>query len=450
MDEHAPPAGGFAPPAPPGPAPQPHAVQRPYAVPQPYALPQPYAAPPPGRRTGVVVLVTALVAGLIGVLLGVAGTLAVQSLGRPTGPTTPGEGQQAADVVPERLPELLAWVEQRTGYEFETTPEVVVLPGDEFEDAVLAPLPDDAAEPSSQPTDDFTATVTALGLVEDPDAFDSFMADGFAEGVVGFYDTVDERIRLRETPWGPATEVTLLHELVHALQDQVVDLDAVTARTAYYDETYQALSAVVEGHATLVEQDWLVEQGDDYTERYYRDGPTGAEAYEPLGAALAWLPYELGGWAVGVLEESEGPQASFEVLASPPTTLEQLWDVEGWRAGEPDEADPADLDRPEPPEGQDVLDRGSLGVHVLSLLTLEDPETYADLPYEDELPLQGWAGDEYVTWADGDQVCTRLVLLGDSERAASGLVEDLRPWVQAGGKADADGSTVELRRCADR
>jgi hypothetical protein len=454
LDEHRPPpAGGFAPPA----TPQPYAPpQQQYALPQPYPEqqqypPQPYPlAAPAGRRTWVVVLVTALVAGLVGVLLGVAGTLAWQSLDDPAGATTPGEGQQAADVVPDRLPELVAWVEERAGREFTATPEVVVLPEDEFEDALLAPLPDDAVEPRSLPTEDFTATVTAFGLVEDPDEYDAFMEDGFAGGVVGFYDTADEVIRLRGTTWDPAMEVTLVHELVHALQDQVVDLDAVTARTAHYDETYQALSAVVEGQATVIEQDWLFEQGEDYTERYWEGGPTGDEAYEPLGVALSWLPYELGGWAVGVLEDSEGPQATFEVLAAPPTTLEQVWDVEGWRAGDTDEADPADLAQPEPPDGQDVLDRGSLGVHLLSMLTTtDDPDAYSGLVYEDELPLEGWAGDEYVTWADGDRVCTALDLRGDSAEAAADLVEDLEPWTDRGGSAVADGSDVRLERCSE-
>ena len=478
MDEHAPPpAAGFAPPAgppaapPPPPtapvAPAPYAqppypqqpyVQQPY-VEQPYAQHPPYPsagsaayplAPPPGRRW-VPVLVAALVAGLVGLLLGIAGTLAVQSVDdRPDQESTPDAGRDAAEVVPERLPELVAWVEERAGREFASTPEVVVLPEDEFEEAVLAPLPDDAVEPRSLPTEDFTATVTALGLVQDPDAYDAFAEEGFAEGVVGYYDTVDEKIRLRGTQWGPGMEVTLVHELVHALQDQEVDLDAVTAGTAYYDESYQALSAVIEGHATVIEQDWLLEQGEDYTDRYFEDGPAGGDAYEPLGAALSWLPYELGGWAVTVLEESEGPQASFEVLAAPPTTLEQLWDVEGWRAGDADAADPVDLDQPEPPQGQDVLDRGSLGVHVLSMLTLDDPDAYVDLPYEDELPLEGWAGDEYVTWADGDRVCTRLALRGDSPEAAGALAEALQPWAEAGGRVEADGSTVDLQRCADR
>ena len=43
---------------------------------------------------------------------------------------------------------------------------------------------------------------------------------------------------------------------------------------------------VVEGHATLVEEDWLEEQGEDYADEYWDDVPEGADdAYEPFGAA---------------------------------------------------------------------------------------------------------------------------------------------------------------------
>ena len=88
-----------------------------------------------------------------------------------------------------------------------------------------------------------------------------------------------------------------MHELVHALQDQVVDLDAVTARTAYYDETYQALSAVVEGHATVVEQDWLMEQGRRLHRPVLRGRPDGGRlrAVRRRHVVAALRPRRLGG-----------------------------------------------------------------------------------------------------------------------------------------------------------
>lgn len=462
-DRFAPPTGGFSSPSGPPvqPPPPPPVQQQPYAAqpyaPQPYA-PQPYAQPypqpypiaptgPTRRSTVVAVVVTAVVAGLVGALLGVAGTLLVQGLAEDPAPDVDA-GRPAAEVLPERLPEVLAWVQERVGTDFTTTPEVLVLPGDEFEDALLGPARGEEGLPQERPEQDFTSTVTALGLVADAEAYDEYSSTGFADGVVGFYDPADRLVRLRGSEWGPGLEVTLVHELVHALQDQAVDLDAVTARTRVWDETYLALSTVVEGQATLVEQDWLEEQGEDYADRYWDDVPGGQDAYEPFGAALSWLPYEVGGYAVMVLEDSESSAATLEVLASPPTTLEQLWDVEGWRDGEAEEADPVQVAQPQPPSGLETVDSGSLGVHVLSMLTLRDREEYADLPYEDALPLQGWAGDAYVSWVHDDHACTRLVVVTDSRDAATAMAEELASWDADGGDLSTDGSTVVLERCS--
>lgn len=433
---------------PPSSVPPPYAQAYPQhqAYPQQQAYPQPYPAPP--RRSPVVaVVVTALVAGLVGLLLGVTGTLAVQSLTDGAALVDPDAGRPAADVVPERVPELVAWIEQRTGETFTSSPEVTVLADDEFEDALLAPVDAGEGEPASLPTDDWTSTVTALGLVDDPEAYDEFGATGFAEGVVGFYDQQEQAIWLRDTTWGPSMEVTLVHELVHALQDQVVDLDAVQARTRYYDESYVALSAVVEGHATVVEEDWLAEQDEDYVEEYWSDVSTGGGAVsEPFGEAMASLPYDVGWWGVVVLEEEQGTPAVFDALREPPTTLEQLWDMAGWADGTPTAADPTLLPDVAAPQGAEVLDRGSLGVHVLSLLTL-DPDDYLALPGEDELPLSGWAGDTYATWEQGDGACTRVQVAADDDASARALAEGLARFADEGGTVRVDGDRLELERC---
>lgn len=434
------------------PPPQAPPYAQPYAQPYPQHLryqPHPQYQPPPAppRSPVVAVVVTALVAGLLGLLLGVTGTLAVQSLADEAGPVDPDAGRPAADVVPERVPELVTWIEERTGEAFTSSPEVTVLADDEFEDALLAPADAGEGEPESLPTDDWTSTVTALGLVDDPGAYDEFGETGFAEGVVGFYDQQEQAIWLRDTTWGPSMEVTLVHELVHALQDQVVDLDAVQARTRYYDESYVALSAVVEGHATVVEEDWLAEQDEAYVDEYWSDAPTGGDAVsEPFGEAMASLPYDLGWWGVVVLEDEEGTAAVFDALREPPTTLEQLWDMAGWADGTPTAADPTLLPDVAAPQGAEVLDRGSLGVHVLSLLTL-DPDDYRALPGEDELPLSGWAGDAYATWEQGDGACTRVQVAADDGASARALAEGLARFADDGGTVRVDGERLELERC---
>lgn len=440
-------------PVPPHPAPHPQqpSGQAPYGRhpygPYPYgqplrAYPPPAYQPPPRRgRPVVLALVVGLVCLLVGVLLGVGGTLAVQAWG-----ADPDAGRPAAEVVPERMPGIVAWIEERTGHEFASEPEVTVLDDAAFEAALLEVDEDaEGSEPATLPTDDWTSTVTALGLVEDPAAFDAFGESGFADGVVGFYSYADESVVVRGTEWSPMVEVTLLHELVHALQDQVVDLEAVTASTRLYDESYAALSAVIEGQATLYEYDWLDEQSPAYADEYWST-PGGGGPSEPFAEASAYLPYTLGYWGTLMLEEAEGSEAVFDALREPPTTLEQLWDMPGWAAGTPTAADPEPLPDTAAPDGAEVLDRGSFGVHGLSLLTL-DPQDYASLPEEESLPLEGWAGDAYVTWADGDGACTRVVVRTDGADDAASWRDGLAGWAQDGGTVSTRDEQVVLERC---
>ena len=56
------------------------------------------------------------------------------------------------------------------------------------------------------------------------DLFTAWMSvsDG---GTLAFYDPIDERVRVRGTELSVGLEVTLVHELTHALQDQHFDVE---------------------------------------------------------------------------------------------------------------------------------------------------------------------------------------------------------------------------------
>ena len=120
--------------------------------------------------------------------------------------------------------------------------------------------------------------------------------------------------------------------------------------------------------------------------------------------------------------------------------------LEQFSDGTPTAADPEPLPDTAAPDGAEVLDRGSFGVHGLSLLTL-DPQDYASLPEEESLPLEGWAGDAYVTWADGDGACTRVVVRTDGADDAASWRDGLAGWAQDGGTVSTRDEQVVLERC---
>jgi hypothetical protein len=392
------------------------------------------------------VVAIAVGAGLIGLLCGFVGGLVVGAVCADAGWTS-AQGS-AEEILPERLPELMSFVEERIGARFSETPQIEMLDDDAF---VARLLEEPTSGPEVSEYDDFASTAVALGLASDADDLSSQADEWFADGVVGFYDQTTDELAVRGTAWSPFVETTLVHELVHALQDQKVDLDAATRATHTEDESYLALSTLVEGQATVVESDWLTAQGSDYEDAYFGFEPpngSGALPTEPLVDVLAALPYDLGYDAVTALEADGGAKPFWTVLGNPPTTLEQVWDLPGWLDGEPLLAGAAEVPEVPVPDDGELVDRGSLGVHLLSLLTLED------WYWLEDGPVEGWAGDRYATWTEGsggrERACTRVdVAVDDGARAP--LEDAFRGWVDGGGSVTTgnDGQLV-LERCGPR
>ncbi|HEY8470422.1 MAG TPA: hypothetical protein VIL18_12300 [Longimicrobiales bacterium] len=91
----------------------------------------------------------------------------------------------------------------------------------------------------------------ALGLVPDTLDLRALLLDLLTEQVIGYYDPATETLYVVAGVPREALEPVLAHELVHALQDQHVDLDSLVARERGNDRQ-TAAQAAIEGHATLV------------------------------------------------------------------------------------------------------------------------------------------------------------------------------------------------------
>jgi hypothetical protein len=103
------------------------------------------------------------------------------------------------------------------------------------------------------------ATYVLLGLLPDTLDLRSLLLDLYTEQVVGYYDPQQRRLYLvRGTPRASLRPV-LVHELVHALQDQHASLDSLIAHERGNDRQ-TAAHAALEGHAMMVMQAFLAEQ----------------------------------------------------------------------------------------------------------------------------------------------------------------------------------------------
>ncbi|HEX6589852.1 MAG TPA: 2-amino-4-hydroxy-6-hydroxymethyldihydropteridine diphosphokinase [Longimicrobiales bacterium] len=90
-----------------------------------------------------------------------------------------------------------------------------------------------------------------LGLLPDSIDLRRLMLDLLTEQVVGYYDPPSKTFYLVEGANEAMAREVLAHELVHALQDQYIDLDSLLSRDLENDRA-TAAAAAMEGHATLV------------------------------------------------------------------------------------------------------------------------------------------------------------------------------------------------------
>lgn len=104
-----------------------------------------------------------------------------------------------------------------------------------------------------------TATYALLGLVSADLDLKAVLKNVYLEQVAGFYDPDSTMLFVIDDQPAEVQETLLVHELVHAIQDQTADLDAITDSRLGNDRRVAA-QAAIEGHATLVMFEFLMER----------------------------------------------------------------------------------------------------------------------------------------------------------------------------------------------
>ncbi len=104
-----------------------------------------------------------------------------------------------------------------------------------------------------------TRSYALLGLVPGEMDLRSLLLSLYTEQVPGFYDPDSTSLFVLDDEPPEALSTVLVHELVHALQDQAANLDSLTAKERGND-AQTAAQAAIEGHATLVMLEYMMEQ----------------------------------------------------------------------------------------------------------------------------------------------------------------------------------------------
>jgi hypothetical protein len=158
-------------------------------------------------------------------------------------PGSPAEGQGPyADRVAADVPQI----EQAVGVKFKRPPRLELKSKDQVRAFLTAQLDDSATR---QDLAGKEAAYKVLGLIPDTMSVRKLFLDLLTEQILGYFDPKTKVLYVVNGAPEAYVGITIMHELVHALQDQYIDLDSLQHQTG--DDDRQAASqAVIEGEAT--------------------------------------------------------------------------------------------------------------------------------------------------------------------------------------------------------
>lgn len=192
--------------------------------------------------------------------------------------------REVAEAVPK--------IESATGLTFKSPPKVESRSREQVREFLLQRFHEDLPDAELQ---SMQRTYARFGLLGDSVQLGPLLLDLLSEQVAGYYDPAAKTLYIVEGSAPELIGITVAHELVHALQDQYVNLDSIQHLEGDNDRLV-ASQAVMEGQATYVQMQTMLGAG-----------------------AVANLP---GGWdrVRDLIRESQG---SMPVFAAAPMILQE-------------------------------------------------------------------------------------------------------------------------------
>ena len=195
-----------------------------------------------------------------------------------------------ADKVAEDVPQI----EKAMGVKFKTPPKLEIRSRDQVRDFLLEKL---RTPESQKQLANEEAVYKLLGMIPDTMHLADLYVKVLTEQIIGYYDPKTKVLYVVQGAPEEYVGITIMHELVHALQDQYVSLDSLEHITGD-DDRAAAAQAVVEGEATY-EQIYIMAGGN--------------------GNIAAQLP---GGWE-SMRDAIRQAQATQPVFSSSPMVLQE-------------------------------------------------------------------------------------------------------------------------------
>ncbi|QLG28110.1 hypothetical protein HUG10_11335 [Halorarum halophilum] len=237
--------------------------------------------------------------------------------------------------------------------------------------------------------------------------------------VAGFYSPADDQIKIiTDSPDSPTvSNATLVHELVHALQDQQYDLTNETYRGQTQDGNL-AINGIVEGGANYVEARYSQRCGNEWDCVETPGSEAGGGSPPNLGILLTiFNPYSDGPVYVDELVQEGGWAAYEERMRNPPASTEQVIHVTD---EEPEPIEFEDSARNgwetfpgQGENGSDTVGEASIysmfwyqaseyNADTIDPQTLFATEGQYDVYNYDAAPSNGWANDRVFPYRNGE------------------------------------------------
>lgn len=326
-----------------------------------------------------------------------------------------------------QMAEYTPQVEEALGLKFKKPPVLEVRTRDQVRDFLLKHLQDSIPQ---RELDGQTALFHAFGMIHDTLDLKKLFVPLLTEQIIGYYDPRPNVLYVVEGAPKDYAGYTIMHELVHALQDQYIDLDSLERLT--HDSDRQAsMQTVIEGQATF-EQILIMSGGkgaitgslpggwmqmQDMIRQASVTQPVFASAPMVIQEALLF-PYVNGADFVRRYKERHPARMPFDSL--PQSTEQILHDDKYFGSGGPEQ--PITVVLPTVPGKIYENNMGEFGVRLLLYHHLKDIKPAA-------AAAAGWGGDRYAVVRTPRGAGAVLVTAWDTQIDAAEFVSALTSMV---------------------
>ena len=165
----------------------------------------------------------------------------------------------------------------------------------------------------------------------------------YSANASGFYDPHDHTLNLLQDQPMAAQVMIIPHEIAHAIQDEMLDLEKMVRAQMHSEDAQLAFSAAIEGNAQAVASLALAsefsEDGDLIADMMVEGTSVSAAVAAQASGAAPWLALQLsfpytGGAAFVKAAGGKADPAGTKLLSRPPASTAQVMDPDLYRKGE--------------------------------------------------------------------------------------------------------------------